>query len=196
MDEPNRCIPAEGYISNQSTEEYKKTKYGLFGSVADNVCGAIAAFNMLAANGAALPLERIISALRKRLGLYFFGLLGTDPFALLFYLRRYLTVCFGFCNHSAAERFASCNSVVIMYFWRRKARLGGHFICGVRTRDGKFEFYNYGRGCRAALPKFIKAMPAKHERPLFIIGAYGAAEKRENCEKVKHRIKKKEKPKK
>ena len=176
MNEINRSISDGGYILKQSTEEFKKTKFGLCGNVADNGCGAIAAFNMFRANGITLPLTMIIHDLRKRLGFYFFGLLGTDPFALWFYLRRYLKVRFAFCTRSAAERFKNCTSVTIVYFWRRKTKIGAHYICGVRANDGQFEFCNYGRDIsRSALPGFVKGMKAKHESPLFIIGAYGPA---------------------
>lgn len=183
MNEINRDISSGGYILKQSTEEYKKTKFGLFGNVADNGCGAIAAFNMLKANGRTLPLDSIICGLRKRLGFYFFGLLGTDPFALWFYLRRYLKARFAFCTRSAAERFKNCTSVTIVYFWRRKARIGAHYICGVRADDGRFGFCNYGRDiCRAELPEFVKEMKPKHQAPLFIIGAYGeTAHKKSEC---------------
>ena len=140
MERQCRSISDDGYILDQSTEEYKKTKFGLFGNVADNGCGAVAAFNMLKANGAPLPLGRIIRDLRKRLALYLFGLLGTDPFALLFYLRRYLTVRFRLCTRSAAERFENCTSVTVVYFWHRKRKCGMHYICGVRADDGRFDF--------------------------------------------------------
>jgi len=73
-----------GILYNQN--DYGNFKYGL-GNVADNGCGAVAAYNILLLEGKYKPLPEIIK--------YFdngneniFGILGTNPFGLMKYMKK------------------------------------------------------------------------------------------------------------
>lgn len=149
-------------------------RFGLFGNVAANGCGAIALYNVLLASGIELTLGEIIRGLRLRLGLPFGGICGANCFIVAAYLGHWLKLRLRFLFLGDLSAYSQCDSVIIMYYWRRKFKLGAHYICGIRAEDGCFDFYNYSANvCHSNLQDFLTAMRGRHELPIFAIGCLG-----------------------
>ena len=159
-------------ITIQKTEDFRRTRYGLFGNVAANGCGAIAAYNVLNGLGEEVSFPKVIKGLRKRLGMAFgFGLLGTNIYSLMAYLASFfrLRICLIFLRNR--KKLKTCDAVIIHYYWRSKKRIGAHFISGIKNEDGDYTFYNYSAVPRtASLDSFLKNMKKEHELPLWVIG--------------------------
>ena len=159
-------------ITIQKTEAFRRTRYGLFGHVAANGCGAIAAYNVLNGLGEEVSFPKVIKGLRKRLGMAFgFGLLGTNIYSLMAYLASFfrLRICLIFLRNR--KKLKTCDAVIIHYYWRSKKRIGAHFISGIKNEDGDYTFYNYSAVPRtASLDSFLMNMKKEHELPLWVIG--------------------------
>lgn len=159
-------------ITRQKTEDFRRTRYGLFGNVAANGCGAIAAYNVLNGLGEEVSFPRVVKGLRKRLGMAFgFGLLGTNIYSLMAYLASFcrLRICFLLLRNR--RKLKSCDAVIIHYYWRHKKRIGAHFISGIKNEDGNYVFYNYSASPHTApLDSILADMKKRHEFPLWVIG--------------------------
>ena len=75
----------QGIIYNQ--HNFKNLKYG-FGNIASNGCGAVAVYNILVLENRYKPFPQIINYFDKY-GENVFGILGTNPIALILLLKYY-----------------------------------------------------------------------------------------------------------
>lgn len=160
------------FINRQNTYEFRKKRYGLFGNIASNGCGAIAAYNVLSANGIEMGFDETIRGIGCRLGTVIgFGKLGTNVISLIVLLHRFFALRVRFIILGRGRRFKECSSVIIMYYWFKSKRIGAHYIAGVKSEDGCFDFYNYSASpAHAPIENFIAGMRGKHEYPLWLIG--------------------------
>lgn len=160
------------FINRQNTHELRKKRYGLFGNIASNGCGVIAAHNVLTANGIEMNFDRTMRCIECRLGTAIgFGKLGTNILSLMGFLNRFFALRIRFIALGKGRRFKECSSVIIMYYWIKSKRIGAHYIAGVRSGDDCFDFYNYSAlPTHAPIEDFITGMKERHEYPLWLIG--------------------------
>lgn len=159
-------------INRQNTSEFRNTRYGLLGNIAANGCGAIAAYNVLNANGVDVSLDEVVKKLRIRLGMAFgLGKFGTNILSLAALLASCFTLRIRFIILNNGKSAANCDSLIIMYYWFKSKRIGAHYVAGVKSEDGYFDFYNYSLFPQhLKIEDFISRMKRQHEYPLWLIG--------------------------
>ena len=133
-------------IDNQTNIPQDQWRYGLRPS-AKTGCGWIAVYNALIALGESPLPETIISALERQLPLIHgnFGTMVLGPALLLKKWGYDVTIC------SDPKKFdAMCRKSdvsILFYYWRRKWKLGAHFVA-VKSKENGFYAYNtYTNSC-------------------------------------------------
>jgi hypothetical protein len=124
-------------------------RWGLNGNIADNGCGAIAAYNVLYSKNQNTNFYRV----RDRLGYMGgafpagIGLLGTNPFVLETYMKSKFNDVSLDLNLAGvdilknAEKTGQADAVIVCVWWKEFTD-GAHYFAGIR-KDGTDEFYFY-----------------------------------------------------
>ena len=125
----------DGYINSQgSTNEFN---YGFFHS-RYNGCGWIATFNVCKYLGIEVSISEIIRAY-DLYGTNFFGSLGTNPFAIMWYLQsKGLNVGISAKSEKFDELARNSDVSIFVYYGFQ----GGHYQMLVPTTDNMYTFYN------------------------------------------------------
>ena len=130
----------DGLIFNQRKIPKGKWRYG-FRSSAATGCGWIAVYNALYLLGYRVSPEELIRIFQRQLPLIH-GNLGTTILAPAVFFRRRgfrVRIC---ARKGKFDALAKKADVCILYYrWRRKFRLGAHFVA-LQYRDGAFTGYN------------------------------------------------------
>jgi hypothetical protein len=133
-------------IYNQNDIPPEKWRYG-FRSSADTGCGWIATYNALRLMGYYAKPEALIRSYQRMLPLIH-GNTGTNALAPALMLRA---MGFGvkvICRREEYDRAVKESDVCILFYhWKRKWKLGGHFVA-VEHREGGFVGYNTYKNSR------------------------------------------------
>ena len=127
-------------IYNQKDIPTKKWRYG-FRASASTGCGWVAAYNALRIMGYYMPPEKLIRTYQRHLPLFNgpFGTFIAEP--AIFFKKHGFPVKIS-SNRRRFDKIARESDACIMfYYWRRKFRLGAHFVC-LQYKDGKYIGYN------------------------------------------------------
>lgn len=117
-------------------------RYGFRTSAATG-CGWIATYNALLLMGKYVAPEKLIKFYVRQLPLIH-GNMGTSIFAPTIFFKRhgYAVKCTAIRSHF--DQMVAESDVCILYFWwRRKWKLGAHFVCLHRTENGIIGYNTY-----------------------------------------------------
>ena len=123
-------------IENQVTEEFKKKKYGLF-PMSFNGCEVIAVFNALELAGFGPDLDRLISLFKSLHLMLWWGLWGSNVFALGRVFEK-----LGIPVRRVKLHEFSDDGIYIVSFWNRWAPFHGIHTVVTRIKDGRPETFN------------------------------------------------------
>ena len=178
-DKPEYIISEQKSYTMVDGKPMKDISLG-FGNIAQNGCGIIAAYNVIASYGTEVTFNRVKKGVIHLNGLVFGGWLGTNPFVI----RNYLTLYFGLVFSAGP----------LTYIWGIIAELSEavivllacsdtwHYVAGISDGGskygGSFKFYNTGisirdesiDGVSMSIWEFIKYARADGVVPLYIIG--------------------------
>lgn len=119
-----------------------KWRYGFRTSAATG-CGWIATYNALLLMGKYIAPEKLIKFYERQLPLIH-GNTGTSIFAPAIFFKRhgYTVKCTAIRSHF--DKMVEDSDVCILYFWwRRKWKMGAHFVCLHRTERGIIGYNTY-----------------------------------------------------
>lgn len=126
-------------IHYQHSDDVADLKYG-FGSIGNNGCGAVAAYNIMLLEGRKVPLPDVIKYMDA--SQYIFGLLGTCPSRIVSYLRAQGFDCSLHKDKSQFESIAQESDYAIYVY---AGFNGGHYTLLVPTGEGTFTSINPNR---------------------------------------------------
>lgn len=135
------------YIYNQQDE--KARRYGLRSSAATG-CGWVAIHNALCAMGYRIPTDALIRQLEHQApGLHGnFGTLALSP--MLWFRRQGFPAKATLHRHEFDEALRSCDCGILFYYWKKKYRIGSHFIMVRSTKDGILGYNVYSNSEKEA----------------------------------------------
>ena len=126
----------QGYIREQAITN--EIKYGVRYSDF-NGCGWIALHNVLNYYDESVEIYEIIQYL-DRYGLNIYGLLGTDPLAIIMYLRKFdLNARISFSSEDFEELSSQSDAIIMGYI--SKSMNEAHYQAGIKSNNDEFQFY-------------------------------------------------------
>lgn len=127
-------------IYNQHSIPKRQWRYGLRSSGATG-CGWIATYNALRLMGREAEPQKLIRYFQRQIPIIN-GNFGTFLFSpAIYFLQHGFQVTCGLSRKKFDERVKNSDVGILFYFWRRKCRVGAHFVT-VRYEDGCFVGYN------------------------------------------------------
>ena len=130
------------YIYDQEDASVADIPWGMLGNTADNGCGWVATYNIMATYDGDTTKESVISGLTIKQAPFFFGLLGAKPFGIRQYLADYFeeTKIYFFSASKWEDYAKDCDGVIVLYASLKSGIF--HYVAGVADEEGKFRFYN------------------------------------------------------
>ena len=130
----------DGLIYNQKQIPREQWRYGFRTSAATG-CGWIATYNALTLMGYRVSPEALIHYYEWQLP-FVHGNAGTLALApAVFFQKHGFSVETSSCRERFDELARTCPVCLLFYYWRKKHRLGAHFVA-LRYQDGRFVGYN------------------------------------------------------
>ena len=123
------------YVYGQANEPYCSMRIGAVGNGKSHGCGPFAVYNTLLALNGRADLSDIIWYLERVGGINLGGLFGTNPEAMAGYLQMDIT----YLPKGIDGRIRDIG--ILMYYWRRGAKIGFHYVMIKAERDG-YLIYN------------------------------------------------------
>jgi len=149
VDPDGRFIRDQGNGLKVGTRAMENIRWGLYGNIADNGCGVIAAYNVLYSKNPNTNFFRVRDRLGYMGGDLGFGMLGTKPGILEKYMEsKFNDVSMDFNVLGIdilknAEKTGQADAVIVCVMWEKPLEDGGaHYFAGIR-KDGTDEFYFY-----------------------------------------------------
>jgi hypothetical protein len=162
----------------------KDIKWSIFGNIADDGCGVIAAYNVLLSRNLASDFGSLKREMENAGTAALFGLLGVNPFVLANYMGKKCGIVQTFgpfaLKHGIDDAmFRSMKSIIIMLKWVNQLTM--HYVAGVEGAEGVFRFYNTdlsalgigdvdGQAMSAA--DFFNALKDNGDTALYAIGIF------------------------
>ena len=132
----------EGFIYCQEDVPKEQWRYG-FRTTAATGCGWIAVFNALHYLGEKVQPEELICDFERMLPLIH-GNLGTTILAPAFYFKKKgYSVDWTACNDRFDEMVKRCDVCILFYRWRRKWKIGAHFVALHHSGDSIVAYNTY-----------------------------------------------------
>lgn len=154
LDESSYLISIDGYDSLIDRQiDTKDINYGLFKS-GEKGCGWIAIYNLLVLQGNYKPAKDII----KNLDIYgtnAYGLLGTDPFGVVFYLQTQGYKVNITTNRNKFDLKAGQRGIIVGVSIN-----GGHYQAYSKNEELGYDFFNYHKKYES-MSEFIQASDYK-----------------------------------
>ena len=135
------------FIERQKTYTKQCGTFGPTGSISGNGCGAIALYNVLTYFGYRTGFMSIVSRFNRfwLLATSLGGCMGTNLLYLYYELKRHrFTVYPVFFTGKTIRTFHldENSAFILLYYWRKKKRLGGHYQAGFGNPDGTITLHN------------------------------------------------------
>ena len=159
-------IVKQDYIYGQRNGTYADLPIGRFGSGKNHGCGPFAVYNALLALGAnsATPTE-IIRRIGENNGIAFGGLFGTRPKALaaclkeLGYAASFSYIVMNRTRKCGIDRLVKeSDASILLYIWRRRFKIGLHYVMIKHTEDGFLVYNQYGNDTEVRVYQSLKGL--------------------------------------
>ena len=130
------------YIYGQGNPPYSCLRIGKWGNGKAHGCGPFAVYNALLVLRDTKNPVRIIRHIKDARGFVFGGYFGTKPKAMMKYIQAcgYKAQIF-YLPFDIERRIKDADVSILQYIWRRKFKIGIHYIT-VRYQDGEYFVYN------------------------------------------------------
>ena len=135
------------YIERQKNYTKRRGSFGPLGSISGCGCGAIALYNVLTYFGIRTDFMTIVNRFNQKwpAATSFGGFLGTRITHLYRELKRYPFTVYPvlFTDRVIRNFHLDQNSAfILLYYWKKNRRLGGHYQAGFGSADGTITLHN------------------------------------------------------